>query len=159
MNAWFELITLKEKDKAPYFELNDTDGNKVKLSDFRGKKVVLYFYPRDNTPGCTIQACQFRDNIDKFEKLNAVVLGISKDNQVSHQKFTDKFNLNFTLLCDEDKTVSKAYGVYELKSFLGKKYHGTTRSTFIIDENGKIEKIFYKVNPKKSIEEVISVLK
>ena len=153
------MITLEEKDKAPYFELRDTNGKKVKLSDFRGKKVVLYFYPRDNTPGCTLQACQFRDNQEKLKKLNAVVLGISKDNERSHQKFTDKFNLNFTLLCDEDKTVSKAYGVYELKSFLGKKYHGITRSTFIIDENGKIEKIFYKVNPKKSIEEVHEALK
>ncbi|MCH8003046.1 MAG: thioredoxin-dependent thiol peroxidase [Nanoarchaeota archaeon] len=153
------MITLEEKDKAPYFELRDTNGKKVKLSDFRGKKVVLYFYPRDNTPGCTLQACQFRDNQEKLKKLNAVVLGISKDNEQSHQKFTDKFNLNFTLLCDEDKTVSKAYGVYELKSFLGKKYHGITRSTFIIDENGKIEKIFYKVNPKKSIEEVHEALK
>jgi len=155
------MITLKVKDKAPHFELKDTDGKKVKLSDFRGKKVVLYFYPRDNTPGCTLQACQFRDNQKKlkFKKLNTVVLGISKDSEQSHQKFTDKFNLNFTLLCDEDKTVSKAYGVYELKNFLGKKYYGITRSTFIIDENGNIEKIFYKVNPKKSIEEVYEALK
>jgi len=152
------MITLKEKDKAPNFELRDTNGNKVNLSDFKGKKVVLYFYPKDNTPGCTIQACQFRDNLDKLKKLNAVVLGISKDNEQSHQKFTDKFNLNFKLLCDEDTSVSKAYGVYELKSFLGKKYYGITRSTFIIDENGNIEKIFYKVNPKGSIEEVISAL-
>jgi len=152
------MITLKEKDEAPYFELRDTNGKKVKLSDFRGKKVVLYFYPKDNTPGCTIQACQFRDNIDKLKSLNVVVLGISNDNEMSHQKFTDKFNLNFTLLCDEDETVSKDYGVYELKSFLGKKYHGITRSTFIIDENGNIEKIFYKVNPKKHIDEVYNLL-
>jgi len=153
------MITLKEKDKAPYFELRDTNGNKVNLSDFKGKKVVLYFYPKDDTPGCTIQAYQFRDNQEKLKKLNAVVLGISNDNEASHKKFTDKFNLNFTLLCDEDKTVSQVYGVYELKSFLGKKYHGITRSTFIIDENGNIEKIFYKVNPKKSIEEVYEALK
>jgi len=154
-----KMIKLKEGQKAPKFTLNDTNGNKVKLSDFRGKKVVLYFYPKDDTPGCTIQAHQFRDNQVELKKLNAIVLGISNDNEASHKKFTDKFNLNFTLLCDEDKTVSKAYGVYELKNFLGKKYYGITRSTFIIDENGNIEKIFYKVNPKKSIEEVYEALK
>jgi len=153
------MITLKEKDKAPYFELKDTNGKKVKLSDFRGKKVVLYFYPKDNTPGCTIQACQFRDNIDKLKKFNAVILGVSNDDEISHRKFTDKFNLNFTLLCDTDKIVSKDYGAYGQKQFMGKHYEGITRSTFIIDEEGKIEKIFYKVNPKKNLEEVYKALK
>ena len=153
------MITLKEKDNAPHFELKDTNGRKVKLSDFRGKKVVLYFYPKDNTPGCTIQACQFRDNIDKLKKFNAVILGVSNDDEISHKKFTDKFNLNFTLLCDTDKIVSKDYGAYGPKQFMGKHYEGITRSTFIIDEEGKIEKIFYKVNPKKSIEEVHEALK
>jgi thioredoxin-dependent peroxiredoxin len=152
------MIKLKEGQKAPAFTLQDTTGNIVKLSDFEGKKVVLYFYPKDDTPGCTIQACQFRDNYDKFKKLNVVVLGISPDNEVSHQKFTDKFNLNFTLLCDTDKIVSKDYDVYEKKNFMGKEHYGITRSTFIIGENGKIEKIFYKVNPKYSIEEVLKSL-
>ena len=100
-----------------------------------------------------------KNDIGKLKKVNAVVLGISNDNEVSHQKFTDKFNLNFTLLCDTDKTVSKEYGVYEKKNFMGKTYYGITRSTFIIDENGKIEKIFYKVNPKRHIEEVFGTLK
>jgi len=154
-----KMEKLKEGQKAPEFALDDTNGNKVKLSDFKGKKVVLYFYPKDDTPGCTIQACQFRDNSDKLKKLNAVVLGVSPDNEVSHKKFTDKFNLNFTLLCDTDKIVSKLYGVFGKKKFMGKEFYGITRSTFIIDENGNIEKIFYKVNPKKSIEEVHEALK
>ena len=153
------MTTLKEKDQAPNFELKDTNGNNVKLSDFRGKKVVLYFYPKDNTPGCTIQACDFRDNQEEFKKLNTVVLGVSNDDEISHKKFTDKFNLNLTLLCDTEGTVSGKYGVYGPKQFMGKKYMGITRSTFIIDENGRIEKTFYSVNPKKSIDEVYDSLK
>ena len=116
-----KMEKLKEGQKAPAFVLDDTNGNKVKLTDFKGKKVVLYFYPKDDTPGCTIQACQFRDNIDHLKKLNAVVLGVSNDNEASHKKFTDKFNLNFTLLCDTNGTVSKKYGVYGPKNFLGRK--------------------------------------
>lgn len=150
---------LKQGQKAPEFALNDTNGNKVNLADFKGKKVILYFYPKDDTPGCTIQACDFRDNIEKLKKLNAVVLGVSNDDETSHKKFTDKFKLNFTLLCDTNKAVSKSYGVYELKNFMGKKYHGITRSTYIIDENGVIEKTFYSVNPKKSIDEVFDAFK
>jgi thioredoxin-dependent peroxiredoxin len=148
---------LKEGQKAPAFTLNDTYGNKVNLSDFKGKKVILYFYPKDDTPGCTIQACSFRDNISEFKKSNAVVLGISNDDEKSHKKFSDKFSLNFTLLCDIDKTVSKDYGVYEKKSFMGKEYYGITRSAFIIDEKGRIENIFYKVNPKNNAEELLKI--
>jgi len=153
------MITLEEKDKAPHFELKDTNGNKVNLSDFKGEKVILYFYPKDDTPGCTLQACDFRNNQKELKKLNATVLGISNDDETSHKKFTDKFDLNFTLLCDNDKSVSKDYGVYEKKNFMGKESYGITRSTFIIDENGNIEKIFYKVDPKKSFEEVHEALK
>lgn len=150
---------LKQGQKAPEFALNDTHGNKVNLADFKGKKIVLYFYPKDNTPGCTIQACDFRDNQEELKKLNTVVLGVSNDDEISHKKFTDKFNLNFTLLCDTEGNVSGKYGVYGPKQFMGKKYIGITRSTFIIDENGRIEKTFYSVNPKKSIDEVYDSLK
>jgi len=150
---------LKQGQKAPEFALNDTHGNKVNLADFKGKKIVLYFYPKDNTPGCTIQACDFRDNQEELKKLNTVVLGVSNDDGISHKKFTDKFNINFTLLCDTKGTVSGKYGVYGPKQFMGKKYVGITRSTFIIDENGRIEKTFYSVNPKKSIDEVYDSLK
>ena len=153
------MINLKEGQKAPDFELENTNGENVNLSDFKGKRVVLYFYPKDDTPGCTKQACDFRDNISNIEKSDAVVLGISNDSQESHKKFTEKYGLNFTLLCDTDKKVSKAYGAYEKKNFMGKEYMGITRSTFIIDETGNISKIFYKVNPEKSISEVLEALK
>lgn len=152
------MTDLKEGRKAPDFKLKGSDGEEIKLSDFKGKKVVLYFYPKDDTSGCTKQACDFRDNIGKIKKLNAVVLGISNDDEDSHKKFTEKHSLNFTLLCDIDKEVSRKYGVYEKKNFMGKEYMGITRSTFIIDENGNIEKIFFKVNPEKSISEVLETL-
>lgn len=153
------MINLKEGQKAPEFGLYGTDGTKIRLDDFKGKKVVLYFYPKDDTSGCTKQACDFRDNIGKVKKLNAVVLGISNDDGDSHKKFTEKHGLNFTLLCDTDKVVSRKYGVYEKKKFTGKEYMGITRSTFVIDEKGNIKKIFYKVNPEKSISEVLEALK
>ena len=153
------MIILKTGDKAPDFKLNNQDGKSVKLSDFKGRKIVLYFYPRDDTPGCTKEACNFRDNISQLKKSDAVVLGISNDNENSHQKFISKYNLNFDLLADADKEVSNAYGVYELKSFLGRKYYGITRSTFIIDEKGKIQKIFYKVKAEQHIGEVMDVVK
>ena len=146
------MITLKAGDKAPDFELEDNQGKKIKLSGFRGKKVILYFYPKDDTPGCTKEACSFRDNLPNLKKLKIEVLGVSKDDVNSHQKFHKKYNLNFTLLADVDKKVSKAYGVYELKKFMGREYYGIVRSTFIIDEKGKIQNIFYKVNPEKHVE-------
>ena len=153
------MITLKEGDLAPDFELKDQEGNAVKLADFKGKKVVLYFYPKDDTSGCTKEACDFRDSLKELKKSNVEVLGISNDDLESHRKFSEKFNLTFKLLCDVDKKVSKEYGVYELKNFMGREYYGITRSTFIIDENGKVEKIFYKVNPENHIEELYGFLK
>lgn len=149
------MIKVKEGDKAPDFVIDDSEGNKVKLSDFRGKKVVVYFYPKDDTPGCTKEACDFRDNLKKFKAMNAEVLGVSNDNQDSHKKFADKYNIPFTLLCDTDKKVSEAYGVYEEKEKFGRKYWGITRSTFVIGEDGRIKKIFYKVNPEQHIEEAL----
>ena len=145
---------IKENQKAPDFELKDAEGKKHKLSDYKGK-VVLYFYPKDDTPGCTKQACDLRDNLSKLKKVT--VLGVSTDDEKSHEKFTKKYNLNFTLLADVDKKVSTRYGAYGEKSFLGKKYMGITRSTFII-ENGKIKKVLYKVDPKKHIEQVMESL-
>ena len=153
------MTTLKVGDKAPDFELKDQDGKAVKLSGFKGKKVILYFYPKDDTPGCTKEACNFRDNISTLNKSNVVVLGVSNDDEQSHQKFIAKYNLPFALLADTDKKVSKAYGVYELKNFMGKEYYGIVRSTFIIDEKGRIQKVFYKVNPEEHIDEVIAAVK
>src|SRR3989344_1425520 len=145
---------IKENQKAPDFELKDAEGKKHKLSDYKGK-VVLYFYPKDDTPGCTKQACDLRDNLSKLKKVT--VLGVSTDDEKSHEKFIKKYNLNFTLLADVDKKVSTRYGVYGEKNFMGKKYMGITRSTFII-ENGKIKKVLYKVDPKKHISQLIEII-
>ncbi|MFU7516590.1 thioredoxin-dependent thiol peroxidase [Clostridium sp. HCS.1] len=143
---------------APDFALMGSDGKEHKLTDYRGKKVILYFYPKDNTPGCTTEACDFRDNINQINNLNAVVLGISKDNLSSHNKFIEKFNLPFVLLSDEDKVVCDLYDVIKEKNMYGKKVLGIERSTFIIDENGKLIKEFRKVKVKGHIEEVLSSL-
>ena len=153
------MINMKVGDKAPDFELKDQKGDIVKLADFKGKKVILYFYPKDDTSGCTKEACDFRDNLGFLKKSNAEVLGVSNDDEASHRKFSEKFNLTFRLLCDVDKKVSKEYGVYELKNFMGREYYGITRSTFIIDENGKVEKIFYKVNPEQHINEIMEAIR
>ena len=152
------MITLKIGDKAPGFELPNGNGKKVRLSNFKNKKIILYFYPKDDTPGCTKEACDFRDGFDDFKNMSIEVIGISNDNQQSHEKFAEKYNLQFTLLSDADKVVSKKYGVYELKTFMGKRYYGIVRSTFIIDK-GKIKNIFYKVNPESHIAEIKEVLK
>ena len=146
-------------EKAPPFALNDTDGNKVKLSDFKGKKVVLYFYPKDLTPGCTVEACAFRDDISAFKKLGAVVLGVSADTEKTHQKFTAKHNLNFPLLADVNHEMSDAYGAWQEKSMYGRKYWGIARITYIIDEKGKIAKFYEKVKVASHSEEVIADLK
>lgn len=151
---------LKENDKAPTFKVPSSAGKDISLKDFEGKKnVVLYFYPKDDTPGCTVEACGFRDEIKQIEKLDAVVLGVSPDNLKSHEKFISKFNLPFILLSDEDKKICEDYGVWVEKSMYGKKYMGVARSTFIIDKKSRIAKIFEKVNPKEHTSEVVDFLK
>jgi len=149
---------LKVGDKAPAFTLVDDSGKKVSLKDFKGKKVVLYFYPKDLTPGCTVEACDFRDISALLKKKKAVVLGVSKDSVALHQKFRDKHELNFPLLSDEDGKVCEAYGVWQEKSMYGKKYMGISRTTFIIGTTGKIEKIFEKVKVKGHSQEVLESL-
>jgi len=147
---------LKPGDKAPDFKLTADDGNEVSLKDLKGKKVILYFYPKDDTSGCTKQACDFRDNIKLFEKKNAVIIGVSKDNTKSHVKFKNKFDLPFTLLSDEHFDMLKAYDVWQEKSMYGKKYMGIVRTTFIISENGIIKEVYNKVNVEGHINEILS---
>lgn len=148
-------MKLKVGDVAPDFSVNDQNDNPVKLSDFKGKKVVLYFYPKDNTPGCTAEACNLRDNYQALQKAGYEVLGVSKDNEKSHQKFIDKFELPFTLLADTEKDIHEKYGTWVEKSMYGRKYMGTARVTFIIDENGKIEEIIEKVKTKDHTAQIL----
>lgn len=150
---------LKEGKKAPVFTLPNEKEEKVSLKDFLGKKVVLYFYPKDMTSGCTQEACDFRDSHPNFKKIKAVVLGVSKDSVNSHKKFADKYELPFTLLSDEDKKVVEKYGVWKEKSMYGRKYMGIERTTVIIDEKGKVQKIFPKVKVKGHVEEVLEELR
>ncbi len=149
---------LKEGDKAPEFEMADAQGKMHTLNEYKGKKVVLYFYPKDDTPGCTIEACGFRDLHGAIKNKNAVVLGVSPDNPESHEKFVQKFGLPFTLLWDVDKSVCKAYGAWGKKNFMGKEFDGLLRTTFIIGESGKIEKIFRDVKPSGHDKEVLESL-
>ena len=144
---------------APDFTLFDQDGNSVSLSDFRGKKVVLYFYPRDNTPGCTRQACAFAAAYDAFREIDAVIIGISKDSTASHRKFADKYNLPFILLSDPELQAIQAFGVWQEKKNYGKVSMGVVRTTFIIDAEGKIEKIMPKVKPDTNAAEILEYLK
>jgi peroxiredoxin Q/BCP len=146
---------IKEGDKAPDFSVRDASGNTVRLKDLRGKKVVLYFYPKDDTPGCTKEACAFRDSFAKFRKRGIEILGVSLDNEKSHQKFAQKYDLPFRLLADTDRAVSESYGTYGEKKFMGRKYMGNHRMTFLIDEEGKIKKVFSKVKPEAHAEEVL----
>jgi len=149
---------IKEGNKAPDFSALDQDGKKVKLSSFKGKKnVVLYFYPKDMTPGCTAQACDFRDQRKKFK--NTTILGVSIDSQERHQKFIEKYDLPFTLLADTDKKVVQKYGVWQEKKLYGKTFMGIVRTTFLIDKNGTVRKIFPKVKVKTHIEDVLKALK
>jgi thioredoxin-dependent peroxiredoxin len=151
-------LELAEGDQAPDFELPSSTGKPVRLSSLKGKKVVLYFYPKDDTPGCTIEACAFRDNLPKFDKLDAVVLGVSKDSLDSHSKFIDKYSLNFTLLSDEDLRAHRLYDTWKEKNNYGKKYMGTERSTFVIGGDGRIKKIFRKVSPQGHEAQVLEAL-
>jgi peroxiredoxin Q/BCP len=150
--------TLKVGEPAPDFELRSETGDKVKLSDFRGKRVVLFFYPKDNTSGCTTQACGFRDNYPIVEEKNAVVLGVSPDDEKSHQSFKTKYDLPFTLLVDADHKVAEAYGAWGEKSNYGKTYMGIIRSHFVIDEDGKIADAQVKVSPTESVERALAAL-
>ncbi|MDL0221637.1 thioredoxin-dependent thiol peroxidase, partial [Clostridioides difficile] len=144
--------------KAPEFTLEDKDGNKVSMSDFKGKKVVVYFYPKDNTPGCTRQACAFRNAYDGFKKEDIQVIGISKDSIKSHQKFAEKHELPFILLSDPDLVAIKAFDVWKEKKMYGKTALGVVRATYIIDENGIIEKVFEKAKPDTNAQEILEYL-
>lgn len=151
-------LKLKEGDEAPEFSAMTNGGGKVSLSDFKGKDVILYFYPRDDTPGCTKEACAFRDSFAEFEKRGAVVLGVSVDPVKAHDKFVEKYKLPFTLLADEDKKIVQAYGVWGEKRFMGRKYMGTHRVTFLIGPDGRIKKIWPKVKPDEHAKEVLAAL-
>ncbi len=145
--------------KAPDFTLADKEGKPVSLRDLRGQKVVLYFYPRDNTPGCTRQACAFAGGYEDFRSLNAVVIGVSKDSAASHQKFAEKYGLPFVLLSDPDHAVMERYGVWQEKKNYGKTSMGVVRSSYIIDENGVVEKVMPKVKPDTNAQEILAYLK
>lgn len=151
-------LTLKEGDPAPVFAATTNDGGRISLTDFKGKNVILYFYPKDDTPGCTKEACAFRDHFADFTKKGAVVLGVSTDPVKSHAKFVEKFKLPFTLLADEDKHIVQAYGVWGQKTFMGRKYLGTHRVTFLIGPDGKIRRIWPKVEPEEHAAEVLAAL-
>ena len=148
-------MALKIGNKAPDFESINQNGDKVKLSDFIGKKVVLYFYPRDNTPGCTAQACNLKDNYNTLQQNGYTILGISKDSPKSHQKFINKFDLPFDLIADEDQSVHMKYGTWIEKTMYGKNYMGTARWTFLIDEKGNIENIIQKVKTKEHTSQIL----
>lgn len=144
--------------KAPTFSLPDQDGKVHSLSDYLGKKVLLYFYPKDDTPGCTTEACNFRDSYKAFKDIGLVILGISADSVTSHKKFTEKFDLPFPLLSDETHDVCEAYGVWKLKKFMGREYMGIERSSFLVDEKGYIAKIYEQVKPALHAGEVQEAL-
>ena len=145
----------KEGSAAPSFTAKNANGETVRLKDLRGRKVVLYFYPKDDTPGCTKEACSFRDAFADFQQQGIEVIGVSVDSEASHKKFTAKYKLPFTLLADPDHSIADAYGVYGEKKFMGRTYMGVKRITFLIDEKGKIKKVFEKVKPDKHAREVL----
>ncbi|MHB8481909.1 MAG: thioredoxin-dependent thiol peroxidase [Nitrospiria bacterium] len=149
---------LEAGDKAPDFNLPSSTGENISLKSLKGKTVVLYFYPKDDTPGCTKEACGFRDELSRFNKASAVILGVSNDSPDSHRKFIEKYSLTFPLLSDEDHSVSDKYGVYKEKNMYGKKYWGIERSTFVINPEGKIKQVFRKVKVDDHIQEVLNTL-
>ncbi len=149
------MTTLKPGDPAPQFEAKDQDGNTIKLADLKGKKVILYFYPKDNTPGCTAQACNLRDNYEELQRKGYIVLGVSQDSEASHQKFIAKQSLPFSLIADTDHTVHNLYGTWGEKSMYGRKYMGTFRTTFVIDEEGMISEVISKVKTKDHTAQVL----
>ena len=152
------MSILKAGDKAPGFTAKDQNGKTVSLSDFSGKKVILYFYPKDDTPGCTAEACDFRDNYQSMLSKGFEVIGVSTDDEKSHKKFETKYSLPFPLIADSDKSIVEAYGVWVEKNMYGKKYMGTARTTFIIDGDGTIRHIIEKVDTKNSSQQVIDLL-
>jgi peroxiredoxin Q/BCP len=149
------MITLAVGDKAPDFKSKDQNGKSISLKDFKGKKVILYFYPEDDTPVCTVEACNFRDNFSMLKKKGYEIVGVSPNSMESHKKFEAKYKLPFTLLADEDKKIINAYGVWGLKKLYGREYMGIQRATFVLDENGKIEKIIGRVLSKIATEQVL----
>jgi peroxiredoxin Q/BCP len=153
------MVELKTGDFAPNFKGIDQNGDSIELVQFLGKKVVLYFYPKDDTPGCTAQACNLRDNLSVLKTHGIEVIGVSTDSVKSHTKFSSKFELNFPLIADENKEIVEQYGVWGLKKFMGREYLGTTRTTFLIDEKGIIEGIIAKPKTKAHAEEILSLLK
>ena len=149
------MSVLKIGDFAPKFQCKDQNGNLISSSDFKGKKVVVFFYPKANTPGCTAEACNLNDNYNRFTSLGYEIIGVSADNEKSQKKFSDKFGFNYSLLCDENKYLINAYGVWGLKKFMGKEYMGIIRKTFTIDEEGKISQIIDKVKTKEHTSQIL----
>jgi len=149
------MTKLKAGDKAPEWDAPDHNGNIIKLSNFKGSKVVLYFYPKDDTPGCTAEACNLRDNYNLLLKKGFIIIGVSADNEKSHKKFIEKYKLPFPLIADTDKKVCKAYGVWGKKKYMGKEYDGINRTTFVISEDGFIEDIIEKVDTKNHVNQLI----
>lgn len=152
------IVTLKEGDKAPEFSGKDQNGETVSLSDFKGKRVILFFYPKDMTPGCTAEACNLGENYSELQKRGFEVIGVSADSESRHQKFIDKYSLPFKLIADEDKEVIKAYGVWGLKKFMGKEYDGIHRTTFVIGTKGKLEAVITKVKTKDHTAQILEEL-
>ncbi|EOR95686.1 Thiol peroxidase, Bcp-type [Arcticibacter svalbardensis MN12-7] len=152
------MAELKEGDSAPQFTAKDQHGKTISLSDYVGKNVILYFYPKDDTPGCTAEACNFRDNYHRLQQQGYVVLGVSTDDETSHQKFISKYELPFTLISDDKKEIVEAYGVWVEKNMYGQKYMGTARKTFVIDADQKINKIITKVDTANSSQQVLDLL-
>ncbi|MDC3260758.1 thioredoxin-dependent thiol peroxidase [Winogradskyella sp.] len=149
------MTHLKVGDKAPNFEALDQDGNTIKLSDYKGKKLVVFFYPKASTPGCTAEACNLNDNFKRFESLNYEILGVSADSQKRQSNFKNKYGFEYPLLADEDKSVIEAFGVWGPKKFMGKEYDGIHRITFVIDENGVLENVIFKVKTKAHAEQIL----